>query len=107
MKVRSQPRAVLGQIPGLSLREITDGDLCCGSAGIYNIVNPGPAAELGQRKAEAVRATGADLLVAGNPGCIMQIQNALRRSGAPGLRAAHTIELVDLSIRGGSLTDLT
>lgn len=104
-KVRSQPRAVLGQIPGLTIREIAEGDLCCGSAGIYNIVNPGPAGELGDRKADAVVATGAELLIAGNPGCIMQIQNALQKRGA-NLRAAHTIELVDLSIRGGSVDEL-
>jgi glycolate oxidase iron-sulfur subunit len=103
-KVRSQPRSVLGQIPGLTVREIADGDLCCGSAGIYNIVNPGPAAELGERKADTVLATGADLLVAGNPGCLLQIQNALEQRGA-GLRAAHTVELLDLSIRGGRLED--
>lgn len=104
-KVRSQPRSVLGQIPGLSIREIGDGDLCCGSAGIYNIVNPGPAAELGERKADAVLATDADLVVAGNPGCLMQIRSALDQRGTR-LPSAHTVELLDLSIRGGRLEDL-
>jgi glycolate oxidase iron-sulfur subunit len=97
--VRAQPRDLLRGIPGLELREIADADICCGSAGIYNLVNPKPARELGDRKAESVRATGADLLVTANPGCLMQIDSALRRAGER-MALAHTIEVLDASIRG-------
>jgi glycolate oxidase iron-sulfur subunit len=97
--VRSQPRQLLRGIPELQLREITDPEICCGSAGIWNLLNPEPARELGDRKAAAVAATGADVLVTANPGCLMQIASAMRRSGeAVGL--AHTAEILDASIRG-------
>ena len=68
-------------IPGLRLAAIADGGTCCGSAGIYNLVQPEPARELGERKATAVAGTGADLLVTGNPGCAMQITAALAARG--------------------------
>jgi glycolate oxidase iron-sulfur subunit len=100
--VRAQPRELLGAIPGLELREIPESDICCGSAGIYNLINPEPARELGDRKAANVRATGASLLVTANPGCLMQIDAALRRAGHP-IKLAHTIEVLDASIRGASL----
>jgi glycolate oxidase iron-sulfur subunit len=103
--IRSQPRELLGGIPGLELREITEADICCGSAGIYNLVNPEPARELGDRKAANVRSTGADLLVTANPGCLMQIDAALRRSGAA-IPLAHTIEVLDASIRGVGIASL-
>lgn len=104
-RIRSQPRDLLRGIPGLELREIADGDICCGSAGIYNLVNPGPARELGDRKAASVRATGAELLVTANPGCLMQIDSALRRSGAA-MAIAHTIEVLDVSIRGADMSSI-
>jgi glycolate oxidase iron-sulfur subunit len=97
--VRAQPRAALAAIPGLEVVEIAEAALCCGSAGIYNLVEPGPALELGDRKARNVIATGAQALAAGNPGCLLQIMNALQRAGHP-LPAVHTVELVDASIRG-------
>ena len=100
--VRSQPRQLLGQIPGLEVREIAEAELCCGSAGIYNILNPEPARELGDRKAANIVATGADLLVTANPGCLMQVTSAIERSGHP-MRMAHTIEVIDASIRGTRL----
>lgn len=97
--VRDQPRALLNEIPGLDLREITDPELCCGSAGIYNILNPEPARELGDRKAAAVAATGAGILASANPGCLMQLRASLRTSG-DAVTCVHTIELLDASIRG-------
>jgi len=100
--VRSQPRELLGAIPGLDLREIADPELCCGSAGIYNILNPEPARELGDRKAANIVATGASLLVTANPGCLMQVAAAIERSGHP-MAMAHTVEVLDASIRGASL----
>ncbi|GLW97934.1 heterodisulfide reductase-related iron-sulfur binding cluster [Microtetraspora sp. NBRC 16547] len=98
--VRSQPRDLLRGIPGLELREIAESAICCGSAGTYNLFQPGPARELGDRKAGHVMATGADVLVSANPGCSMQIAAAMRRSGKGEMRVAHTAEVLDASLRG-------
>jgi len=97
--VRAQPRALLTAIPELELREIADPEICCGSAGVYNLLNPEPARELGDRKARNVFATGADLLVTANPGCLMQVSAAARRLGES-IALAHTVEVLDASIRG-------
>jgi glycolate oxidase iron-sulfur subunit len=97
--VRSQPRQLLRGIPGLEVREIAEPEICCGSAGIWNVLNPQPARELGDRKAAAVTATGADVLVTANPGCLMQIASSMRRSGRE-IALAHTAEILDASIRG-------
>ncbi|WP_433825068.1 (Fe-S)-binding protein [Actinoplanes sp. CA-015351] len=97
--VRAQPRALLRGIPGLEVREIADPEICCGSAGVWNVLNPVPAAELGDRKASAVAATGAALLVTANPGCLMQVAAALRRRGGS-IALAHTVQVLDASIRG-------
>ena len=97
--VRAQPRELLRAIPGLEIREINDPEICCGSAGVYNLLQPEAAAEIGDRKAENVSATGADLLVAANPGCSLQIATALRRRGEE-MAVAHTAEVLDASIRG-------
>jgi glycolate oxidase iron-sulfur subunit len=97
--VRKQPRQLLQAIPGLELREIAEGDVCCGSAGVYNLVEPGPARELGRRKAERVADTGAELLVTTNPGCLLQIRASLEPGSRP-LALAHLAEVLDASIRG-------
>jgi glycolate oxidase iron-sulfur subunit len=97
--IRVQPRTLLRGIPGLVLKEIPEGELCCGSAGVYNILNPGPARELGDRKAAGVLSTGAALLVTSNPGCLMQVASAVERAGGH-LALAHTVEVLDASIRG-------
>ena len=104
--IRAQPRALLQAIPGLELREIAEPELCCGSAGIYNILNPEPARELGDRKAANIVATGAQVLVTANPGCLMQVTTSIERSGHP-MGMAHTIEIVDASIRGLPASTLT
>ena len=96
--VRRQPRALLRGIPGLRVREIADPEICCGSAGIWNILHPEPAAELGDRKARDVLATGAELLVTANPGCLMQVAAALRRRDGR-IALAHTAQVLDASIR--------
>jgi glycolate oxidase iron-sulfur subunit len=100
--IRAQPRRLLRGIPGLELREIAEPELCCGSAGIYNIINPEPARELGDRKAANIVATGAEVLVTANPGCLMQVTSAIDRLAPPGRRMglAHTVEVLDASIRG-------
>lgn len=100
--VRVQPRRLLEAIPGLELREVAEAELCCGSAGVYNVLNPEPARELGDRKAANVVATGADVLVTANPGCLMQVAAAIDRSGHP-MTLAHTVEVLDASIRGAPL----
>jgi glycolate oxidase iron-sulfur subunit len=94
-------RTTLGRIPDLEVAEPAEQDLCCGSAGIYNVVQAEAARELGDRKAARVLATGAGLYASANPGCLVQVSNALRRAGRP-LPALHPIELVDASIRGAS-----
>ena len=104
--VRSQPRALLNAIPGLQLKEIAESEQCCGSAGIYNILNPVPARELGDRKAANIVATGAQVLVTANPGCLMQVTSAIERSGHP-MGMAHTVEVLDASFRGLSAHTLT
>jgi glycolate oxidase iron-sulfur subunit len=91
-------RASLLRIPDLEVVEPAEQDLCCGSAGIYNLVQPDAARELGDRKAGHVLATGAQVYASANPGCLVQISTALRRAKQP-LPALHPIELVDASIR--------
>jgi glycolate oxidase iron-sulfur subunit len=90
---------LLRAIPGLEVREIRDAAICCGSAGVYNLLNPEPAQELGEAKAKNVLATGAQLLVTANPGCLMQVTSAIERLGKS-IPSAHTIEVLDASIRG-------
>jgi glycolate oxidase iron-sulfur subunit len=97
--VRDQPRRLLRGIPGIELRELPEAEICCGSAGVYNLLHPEPAAELGERKAAAVRSTGAGLMVTGNPGCWMQVATTLARTGER-LPVAHTVQVLDASIRG-------
>jgi glycolate oxidase iron-sulfur subunit len=103
-RIRKQPRALLRAIPGVELVEIAEPESCCGSAGIYNIVEPGPARELGERKARRVRETAAAVLVTTNPGCMVQLRTALGREGRP-LPVHHLVELLDASIRGAASVD--
>jgi len=100
--VREAPRALLRGIPGLELVEVPDGEQCCGSAGIYNMVEPESAREVGLRKVENVLKTRADLLASANPGCTLQIGKLLRERGIA-LAAAHPIEILDASIAGRPL----
>jgi glycolate oxidase iron-sulfur subunit len=98
-RITAQPRSLLRGVPGLTMTEIADGGTCCGSAGIYNLVQPEAAAELGARKARAVRDTGAQLLVSANPGCALQITKALAADESESLPMAHVAEVLDASIR--------
>jgi glycolate oxidase iron-sulfur subunit len=97
--IRSQPRRVLAGIPGLQVREIADAAICCGSAGIYNLVEPGPAQQLGDRKARHILDLEVAAVVSANPGCSLQIGSALARAGRV-LPTVHPIEVLDASIRG-------
>jgi glycolate oxidase iron-sulfur subunit len=98
-RVRSQPRSLLAAIPGLTLVPLQEADFCCGSAGVYNLLHPEVAREFLNRKLDRLAETGADVVVAGNPGCLLQIAAGLRERAMP-MRAAHTIELLDWSYRG-------
>jgi glycolate oxidase iron-sulfur subunit len=97
--VRKQPRQTLRQIPGIEIKEIREAEICCGSAGIYNMVEPEPAAELGERKANNILKTGAQIIVTSNPGCMLQIQSSLKKMGHGGLPMAHPVEVLDASLR--------
>jgi glycolate oxidase iron-sulfur subunit len=90
---------MLRSIPELELVEPAEQELCCGSAGIYNLVQPDAARQLGDRKAAKVLATAPDVYASANPGCLLQVTAALRRAGHP-VAAAHPVELLDASIRG-------
>jgi glycolate oxidase iron-sulfur subunit len=97
--VRVQPRALLSKIPGLQLLEIGEPAICCGSAGIYNLVQPDTAQALGDRKAQFIASLEADVVATGNPGCVLQLQSSLARLGSK-TRVLHTIQLLDASLRG-------
>jgi glycolate oxidase iron-sulfur subunit len=99
--VRLQPRSILAQIPELELLEIPEAPICCGSAGIYNLVQPDAANALGERKAQLIAPLKADVIATGNPGCILQLQSSLQRIGSK-TPIVHTIQLLDASIRGQS-----
>jgi glycolate oxidase iron-sulfur subunit len=97
--VRSQPRTLLLKIPELQLAEIPEAAICCGSAGIYNLVQPDAASAIGDRKAKLIAPLKADVVATGNPGCLLQLQAALSRNGQR-TPVVHTIQLLDASIRG-------
>ncbi|MEJ7751190.1 MAG: heterodisulfide reductase-related iron-sulfur binding cluster [Thermoleophilaceae bacterium] len=95
--VREQPRELLRSVPGLEIAEPEDWEICCGSAGIYNMVRPEPAEELGRRKAQALIDTGVKVIAAGNPGCAIQIQAHARKLGHE-LEVVHPVELLWRSV---------
>jgi glycolate oxidase iron-sulfur subunit len=98
-RITAAPRALLRAIPGLELLELRDAGMCCGSAGVYNLLQPEAARELGSRKADSVVDSGASLLISANPGCTLQISSELATRGVS-LRTAHTAEVLDASING-------
>jgi glycolate oxidase iron-sulfur subunit len=101
-----QPRQLLAGIPNLEVVEIAESTLCCGSAGVYNLLQPEPAQQLGDRKVSHLLATQAEAVVSANPGCLLQLMNGLRRRGEKELPTFHMIELLDASIRGVSPEEL-
>ena len=98
-KISVQPRQLLRKIPGVKLREPLDASLCCGSAGIYNMLQPETADELGRQKANNLINTGASIIASPNPGCSLQIQKHLELQGSD-VKLLHPVELLDYSIRG-------
>jgi glycolate oxidase iron-sulfur subunit len=98
-QVRAEPRALLRRIPGLTLVDLPDSELCCGSAGIYNLLEPAMADELGRRKTIRIRETGARVVAAGNPGCLMQIRRHCREAGLA-LEVVHPVTLLARALEG-------
>ncbi|MEA5617017.1 heterodisulfide reductase-related iron-sulfur binding cluster [Cronbergia sp. UHCC 0137] len=99
-KISVQPRQLLRQIPGVTLKEPIDAALCCGSAGVYNMLQPEVAEELGKQKAQNLLNTGADLITSANPGCTLQITKYLQGKN---ISVLHPMELLDYAIRGVKL----
>src|SRR5262249_42715248 len=91
--IRNQPRTLLRMIPGLELVEMKDSDVCCGSAGIYNLTHPDVAVQVLDQKMEHVLATGAEAIVAPNPGCTMQLSYGARRRDVD-LKLLHVVDLL-------------
>jgi glycolate oxidase iron-sulfur subunit len=98
-RVREAPRALLRAIPGLRLVELAESDLCCGSAGVYNLLEPEIAGRLLARKLDRIAETGADVVASGNPGCLLQLRVGLAERGLA-IRAYHPVELLDWSVEG-------
>jgi glycolate oxidase iron-sulfur subunit len=96
-RITAAPRSLLRAIPELDLVELRDAGVCCGSAGVYNLLQPEAAAALGTRKADSVIASDASLLISANPGCTLQISAALATQGVT-MRTAHIAEILDASI---------
>jgi glycolate oxidase iron-sulfur subunit len=97
--IRQQPRDLLAAIPGLKLVGFAEPDMCCGSAGIYNLVEPDAARDLGARKVRHIAEVEPDVVATANPGCTLQIAASAAQQGRP-MTVLHPIELIDASIRG-------
>lgn len=95
-KIKSAPRKILGAIPGLMFREMPCSDVCCGSAGIYNVVENEMAMAILEKKMESVNQTNAEIIATANPGCLLQLEAGVRLHGH-GQRVCHVVELLDES----------
>jgi glycolate oxidase iron-sulfur subunit len=104
--IREQPRCLLGDIPELDIAEIPEASLCCGSAGVFNLLQPDTAQQLGARKVDNLLTTQADAVASANPGCLLQLMYGLRARGLKSMPAFHMVELLDASIRGVPVTEL-
>jgi glycolate oxidase iron-sulfur subunit len=98
-QIRYQPRALLAMIPGLQLVPLEESEICCGAAGTYNLTQPEMSERLGRRKMDHIEATGADMVVTGNVGCILQIARKVKERGSP-IEVAHPVDLLDRAYRG-------
>ncbi len=97
--IRREPRRLLQRIPALTLIELAEADVCCGSGGVYNLLQPDMAGSLLKRKVDHIRETGAGLVAAGNIGCLLHIRNGLAQAGLS-IRAVHLVELLDWALHG-------
>ena len=95
--IRKEPRDLLRLVPGLDYKELESADACCGSAGTYNITKPEMSDRILQRKLDTVRASGAEVLVTSNPGCLLQLKKGLADQ-LPGVKLMHLTELLALSM---------
>jgi len=93
-KIRSAPRKLLAAVPGFELHEMPLSDLCCGSAGIYNVIHTGMAMALLRKKMDSVNSTGAQVIVTANPGCMLQLAAGVKKFGR-GQRVAHVLEILN------------
>jgi glycolate oxidase iron-sulfur subunit len=103
-RVRAEPRAVIRAIPDVRLLELRESDVCCGSAGIYNLINPEESRRLLDRKLDCIAETGADYVASGNPGCLAQLRAGIRRRGMR-VRAVHPVELLAWAYHVGAGRD--
>jgi glycolate oxidase iron-sulfur subunit len=101
-KIKEAPRRLLAQIPGLELVDLPETELCCGAAGTYNLTEPEMAGRLSQRKLNNILSTGAEVVITGNVGCLMQIDREARFQRQR-LTVVHPMDLLDLSYRGETL----
>jgi glycolate dehydrogenase iron-sulfur subunit len=99
-KIRREPRELLARIPGVTLVELAESDLCCGSAGVYNLLEPAIADALLERKVQRIAETGARVIAAGNPGCLLQIAKGCRERGLA-IEVVHPVELLARAVRQG------
>ena len=97
-KIRKSPRELLAAIPGVTFREMAGADICCGSAGIYNVVQNAMSMEILKHKMEGVNATQAEIIATANPGCMLQLQAGVRMHGN-GQRVMHVVEVLDLAYK--------
>jgi glycolate oxidase iron-sulfur subunit len=101
-RITAPPRRLLASIPGLEIREMEESSLCCGSAGIYNVQQPGMAQRLQRRKVDRVLEVAPEIVATANPGCALQIRNGLDHAGAPHVQVKHVVELLDASLRAAA-----
>jgi glycolate oxidase iron-sulfur subunit len=94
-RITAQPRALIEAVAGRNYVELPESDVCCGSAGSYNLTEPEMAARLQQRKIENILKTGANVVVTSNPGCLLQIQAGLRKAGAKDVSVVHIADFLD------------
>ncbi len=98
-QIRSQPRKLLGLIPGLELVPLEETELCCGAAGTYNLTQPEMSERLGRRKMDRIQDTGAEIVATGNVGCILQIARKIKERGSA-VTVVHPVDLLDRAYRG-------
>jgi glycolate oxidase iron-sulfur subunit len=104
--IHAQPRTLLAGIPELEIAEMPDAAICCGSAGVYNLLHPQTGEELGDLKVNSLLTTQAEAVISANPGCLLQLMSGLRRRGLDDMPAFHMVELLDASIRGIAVDEL-
>ena len=104
--IREEPRRLLKGIPDLDVAEIPESSLCCGSAGVYNLLEPETANQLGDRKVDNLLSTQSQAVASANPGCLLQLMSGMRRRGLDALPTFHIVELLDASMRGVSANTL-